>query len=95
MTKIKITSLVWDDWIINHIRKHNVKREEVEESINNIITHKQSYKERINFLGRTGKRILSVIIKKESKERYLIITARDAGRKERKLVYEKENIKNT
>lgn len=96
MTKIRIEQLVLEEKekIIEHIKKHVVTQEEVEYLSTNIITYKNSYKGRIMFLGRVGKRILAVIVAKED-NKYHIITARDAGKKERKLLYEKEKRQNT
>jgi len=90
MTRIKISQLVWDEWNIKHLKKHNVEKQEVEESIENIKTHRKGYKGRVILIGRSGKRILSIVIAKEGSNKYYIVTTRDADRKERKILYDQE-----
>lgn len=91
MTKIRVKKLVWTEWNVNHIKKHNVSVSEVEISIINFAAHKHGYKGRYILIGRSGKRIISTIVRREKPNTYLVITARDADKKERKIVYEKEN----
>lgn len=95
MTKIKVKKLVWNEWNIEHIRKHSVSVREVEISIIYSIAHKHGYKDRYILIGRSGKRIISTIVKRERSNTYLVITARDADKKERKIVYEKEKKHNS
>lgn len=90
MIKITIEQLVWDDWNIKHIKKHKVTKEEIEEAITHIVTHRQGYNRRIMLIGRTGTRILSIVVSKEQLDCYYIVTARDADKKERRKLYEKE-----
>ncbi|MDO8638179.1 MAG: hypothetical protein Q7R43_01275 [Candidatus Daviesbacteria bacterium] len=94
MTRIRIEQLVWDNWNIKHIKKHNVSVSETEEGIINVTAHKQGYNKRIMLIGRSGKRILAILVKAKLGQ-YYIVTARDAGKKERKLLYEKEKRQNT
>lgn len=91
MTKIKVKKLVWLEWNIKHIRIHNVTVKEVELSIINFIAHKHGYKGRYILIGRSGNRIISTIVKREKANTYLVITARDADKKERKIIYERED----
>ncbi|OGK12580.1 hypothetical protein A3I50_05350 [Candidatus Roizmanbacteria bacterium RIFCSPLOWO2_02_FULL_37_9] len=91
MTKIRVKKLAWRQWNIEHLKKHNVTVKEVEFSIINFIAHKHGYKGRYILIGRSGNRIISTIVKREKVNTYLVITARDADKKERKIVYEKEN----
>ncbi len=97
MTKIKIDQLIWDEWNIKHIRKHSISQQEVEEAIINVVAHRKGYRRRIILIGRSKTRILSVIAVKEHSSKYYVITARDADKKERKLIYkyEKENKQNS
>lgn len=90
MTKIVIEKLIWNESNKKHIRKHNVMPEEVEVAAKNLIVHKRGYKGRYVITGRTGTRILSVIVVREKAKNYLVITARDADKKERRSVYGKE-----
>lgn len=65
-------------------------------SIRNIAYHRRTHSERYLTVGRSGKRIITVIVRRESPTTYYIVTARDANKKERRDVYEKERkIKNT
>lgn len=90
MTRIHLRSLIWDEWNKEHIKKHNLSTKEVEGAITNIVVHRKGYKSRIILIGRSGKRLISVIVAKEKAKKYYVVTARDADRKEKSLVYEKE-----
>ena len=92
MTRIIVRKLIWDAYNIEHIRKHNVRQDEVEEMAKNIVMHKKAKVGRYLILGRVGSRILSVAVSKKATGVYYPVTARDAGKKERKNVYEKEKI---
>ncbi len=95
MTRIRIKSVTWSEWTINHIQKHAVTVAEAEEAIAGFLAHKHGYKGRYIIIGRSGTRILSVIVKREKEGVYRLITVRDADKKERKLIYDKEDKKNT
>lgn len=90
MTRIKLENLIWDLWNVEHIKKHNISQKEVEDAITNIITNRMGYEGRIILTGRSGKRLISVVVFPKQAKTYYIIAARDADKKERKLVYEKE-----
>jgi len=90
MTKIRIKYLIWDEFNLEHIKKHNVSVLEIEEAIGNTKAHKYVKNGRFLLIGRTGSRILSVILAKEKEGKYYIVTARDAAKKERKNLYDKE-----
>ncbi|MBI2086056.1 hypothetical protein HYT74_01820 [Candidatus Daviesbacteria bacterium] len=92
MTRIVIRKLIWDDWNVEHIKKHNVIQSEVEEVAKNIVTHRKSKLGRYLIIGRSGSRIISVAISRKEIGVYYPVTARDSARKERRLVYEKEKI---
>ena len=93
MTIIQVKSIVWNEKNREHIKKHNLEAGEVEEAITHIKAYRKGYKGRIILIGKTGKRLVSVVVAKERLRRYYVVTARDADRKERKLVYEKEKSK--
>ncbi len=84
--------MIWDDWNVEHIKKHNVIQSEVEEVAKNIVTHRKSKLGRYLIIGRSGSRIISVAISRKEIGVYYPVTARDSARKERRLVYEKEKI---
>jgi uncharacterized DUF497 family protein len=83
---IVINDLIWDKWNINHIKKHKVKSNEVEEACEDLLEVFKGYDSRLIILGRTKKkRILAIIMAQIDKNSYYVVTARDASRKERKL----------
>lgn len=92
MTRIIIKELVWDEYNIEHIKKHNVTVAEVEEAVKNFIAHKAGKKGRYIAMGRSGTRLISLIIRRVSSGTYYLVSARDSGKKERKEIYEKEKI---
>lgn len=93
MTSIRVKSLMWDFWNIKHIEKHSVTKNEIELALKNLVYHKQTYNRRYLLVGRSRLRILAVVLKRQDLTTYYVVTARDAGRKERGTVYEKEKIK--
>lgn len=93
MTRIIVKDLVWTEYNVEHIKKHGVSREEVIEAVKKITYHKKTYNKRYLIVGRTGKRIVSVVVHRKEKGIYYVVTARDAEKKERKRVYEKEKSK--
>jgi len=90
MTRIIVKKLIWDDVNKEHIKKHNVTVGEVEEIAKHIISHQQTKKGRYLIIGRRGHRMLAVIINRKGTGIYYPVTARDAAKKERRRVYEKE-----
>lgn len=95
MTRIVIKKLVWDDWNRKHIEKHGVSQEEIEIAGNKSIYHKRTYKERYLVIGRSGRRLITIVLKRIDSDTYYLITARDASKKERKIAYEKEKKQNS
>lgn len=91
MTRIVIKKLVWDEYNLEHIKKHKVKVSEIEEVAENIIAHTWGKKNRYLIIGRVGVRIITVIVRRKEVGVYYPVTARDAAKKERKKVYEKES----
>lgn len=90
MTRIRIKQLIWDEWNTEHIKKHGVSREEVEQAVTNIVAHRMGHSKKIILIGRAGNRLIAMIMGHENGNTYYPVTARDADKKERKLVYEKE-----
>jgi hypothetical protein len=83
--EITITQLIWDDWNIEHIARHDVTPEEVERSLSDPDALFLKAKEgRVMVLGRTEKRLLTVVLNaQETNDVYYVITARDMSKKER------------
>ena len=90
MTRIIVEIIIWDNWNRKYIKKHKVSIDEVERAGRNLRYHKHTYGGRYVFVGRSGKRILSVVIKRKQLKTYYVVTARDADKKERRRLYEKE-----
>ena len=90
MTRIIVKELVWDEWNKSHISKHNVTEGEAAEAGKNLIYHRRSYDQRYLAIGRSDKRLITLIISRKGKGRYYLVTARDSDKNERRKVYEKE-----
>lgn len=90
MTRIKVKEIIWEEWNIEHIKKHGVSINEVEEAGKSLVYHRQTRENRFLAVGRSGSRIITIIIKRKEATKYYLVTARDASKKERKTVYEKE-----
>ncbi len=90
MTRIRVKTIIWDQWNTEHIKKHGVLIHEVEEAGKNIIYHRKTEKNRFLAVGMSGNRMITLIIRRLESTRYFLVTARDASKKERKIVYEKE-----
>lgn len=90
MTNVRVRKLLWDAVNAEHIAKHSVTVEQVEEVGKNQLAHIKGKKGRYVIIGRSGTRIISVILNRKGTGIYYPVTARDAAKKERKKVYEKE-----
>lgn len=95
MTKIGLNHLIWDEWNKEHIKKHKVTQAELKEAVARVSAHRGGYSGRIVLIGRSGKRILAIVLEKEKTGYYYINTARDADKKERRLLYDKEKENNS
>lgn len=89
--RLQIDRLDWDDWNLEHIQKHGVSREEVEEVIRFDYAYKESYRNRFLVTGKTrAGRVLSIAVG-ASPDRpgvYYVFSARPAHRKERRELEE-------
>lgn len=92
MTRIKIKELIWDEYNVEHIKKHNVTVIEASEAVKNFITHKGGKKGRYIAIGRSGVRLISLVVKRVSSGVYYPVSVRDSSKKERREIYEKEKI---
>jgi len=83
---IEIRRLLWDDWNVAHIARHDVTPEEVEEVCQGDPLARQSYAGRLIILGRdSAGDILAVVLNPQPEEGvYYVITARAASQKERR-----------
>ena len=84
-----IGKLIWDVWNINHIARHNVIPEEVEEVCDSrevYISKSRNHSFRI--IGQTlaGRYLLIILGYRDSNSNsYYVLTARDATKSERRL----------
>lgn len=92
MTRIVFKELVWDDVNLEHIKKHKISKKEVEET-QEIIYHRRTYGGKYLATGRSGNRLITIILRRKGLGKYYVVTARDASRKERSKVYEIEEKK--
>ena len=89
MDEIRIQKLIWDDWNVEHIARHDVEPEEAEQVCPGSFIASQTYKGRIRIVGLTAsQRMLAIILKPESKGRYYCVTAHDANKGETKRYHE-------
>lgn len=81
-----IQNLIWDEWNVEHIARHNVKPEEVEEVCGSrkiFISKVGGQKKRI--IGQTlSGRYLTIFLADKDENNYYVVTARDATAKERR-----------
>ena len=95
MTRIIVKELVWDQVNLEHVSKHNVSKDEVEEA-KEILYHRRTYGGKYLATGRSGNRLITIILRRIGVGKYYTVTARDASKKERRKVYEiKEKSKNS
>ena len=84
--------LDWDRWNIEHIAKHNVTPQEVEEVVDDEdVVVRETYKNRLQVIGPTRRgRILAVVIGPvlDQREVHYTFSARPASRKERRFYLE-------
>ena len=89
MNEIRIHSLIWDDWNVTHIARHDVESEEVEQVCHGNFIASQTYKGRIRIVGPTSaERMLAIILKPEGDGKYYCVTAHDANKGETKRYHE-------
>lgn len=83
----RIDHLKWDEWNRDHIAKHHVLPEEVEEMVASTPVVRETYKQRFQLLGPTlSGRMLSVIVGHvpNLSDTYYVFSARPASRSERR-----------
>lgn len=93
---VRIKSLVWDNWNVEHIGKHKVSLSEVEIALKDKQKKAlKTYKGRLLVLGRAKKRLLSIVLALEEKQNYYVVTARDMSKKERRFYGHDQKKKNS
>jgi len=88
---IFVRRLRFNEWNIDHIARHDVTPEEVEEVCQGKPAFSATYNDRLRVIGPTrAGRMLTVILAPEDDDTYYPVTARPASRKERRR-YEELN----
>lgn len=86
MLRIRKEDLYWDTINTTHILKHDVVREEVEITLKDSkIKYIPGHTSRFLALGRSKKRLLSIVINKQRDGKYYVVSARDMSKRERKI----------
>lgn len=88
-----IDRLHWDAWNRDHLTKHGVAPEEAEEVVAGEAVVRETYKERLLFIGPTlGGRVLTVVAGPVPDQAgvYYVFSARPASRKERRYFKEQK-----
>jgi uncharacterized DUF497 family protein len=83
---MRIDGLSWDDKAEDHIARHNVDIDEVEEAVRNIRYAKRSAGYLLLIGQSDAGRFLTVVLDHEGDNFWYPVTARDASSAERKLV---------
>ncbi len=86
-----ILDLIWDDWNIEHIKKHDVSRSEVEEVYSSTVIKQETHGKKLLLLGKTQKgRLITLVISCRNPSKLYIVSARDMSRKERNIFYDEK-----
>ena len=88
---IVIRELVWDAWNRDHIGKHDVAIEDVEEVIHGDPIVRATYKQRLQLIGaKSDGTVLSVVMGPVPLQPgcYYVFSARRASRRERQLYFQ-------
>lgn len=82
---IVIRSLIWDDWNVEHISKHNVFPAEVELSLaDENAVFLRAKRGRVMVLGRAKNKLITTILSAQADEGvFYVVTSRDMAKKER------------
>lgn len=85
-----IRRLIWDSWNVDHIARHKVAPEEVEEICHGSPVVQQGSKGRSLVFGSTKSgKMLTVVLDPEDEGVYYPVTARPASKRER-AIYQRE-----
>lgn len=88
-SKVTKYRLFWDEWNLEHIKKHNVSKYEVETAVKAKRVAIGTYKGRLLILGKTKRgRLIIVTLSFEKQEDAYVVSARDVSKKERKIYEE-------
>lgn len=87
-----IRKLVWDEWNIDHIARHNVEPEEVEQACmsKNVFTKAKSGLYRLIGQSNDG-RYLTILLAPRFGSSFYPVTARDSDKKEKRRLKNEKN----
>ena len=88
---VNVRHLDWDDWNVDHIARHGVSRDDVEEVCHGTPTEDETYRNRLRLVGPTAVgNLLTVILAPQDEDGvYYVVTARPAAKKERRIYRER------
>lgn len=91
---IRIRRLIWDEWNVAHITRHQVVPEEVEEVCHGNVLVQQGHTGRTVLVGPTAAgRMLEVVLDPEQAPgTYYVVTAHPASRKDRALYQAEKEV---
>ncbi len=85
-----IKNLIWDEWNIEHIARHDVKPEETEQACTGKYLARRGREGTYTVIGQTQSgRYLTMILAPRGSGSFYPITARDSDNKERKIFKKK------
>ena len=85
---IYIRELLWTDWNVEHIARHNVSPHEVEEICYSSSCVSKARNKTLRVIGQTRSgRFLAIFLAPRGKESYFVVTARAATEAERRRFY--------
>ena len=89
MVVVRIQKIIWDEFTIDHIKKHRVTVSEVEKVIYSDAYEIDGHSGKKILVNRVRLRIISVVVLMKG-NKLTIVTARDSNKDERKGLYEHE-----
>lgn len=82
-------AIVWDEWNREHIKKHKVSKQEVEEAYEREFGRSDSYLGRQAIYGITKKgKLVTIIVSYKKQPQPYVVSARNLSKKERRDYYE-------
>ena len=84
MVNWKKLEIIWDEWNKNHIFKHGIRQEEVENALKGDIYVKREEEVHL-VIGISFGRIIFIVLAEKSENKVYPITAYDANEKMKKL----------
>ena len=84
-TAVVVQELIWDDWNVEHISRHELVPTEVELALSDKhAIYLKAKQGRVMVLGRAKKRLITTILNAQEEEGvFYVVTARDMSKKER------------